>query len=59
MDKFLEQRALCPVFKKYAYLLTGSTGPIPTYVYEGVKDYMDRRLTKGAMPFFAGKAPSP
>ena len=45
MDKFLEQRALCPVFEKYAYLLTGSTGPIPTYVYEGVKDYMDRRLT--------------
>ena len=55
MDKFLEQRALCPVFKKYAYLLTGSTGPIPTYVYEGVKDYMDRRLTEGGDAVFRGE----
>ena len=55
MDKFLEQRALCPVFKKYAYLLTGSTGPIPTYVYEGVKGYMDRRLTEGGDAVFRGE----
>lgn len=54
-EKFLAERALCPVFDKYAYLLTGATGPIPTYVYEGVKDYMDRRLYEGGDAIFRGE----
>ena len=54
-ENFLKERALCPVFDKYAYLLTGSTGPIPTYVYDGMKDYMDRRLYEGGDAIFRGE----
>ncbi|NLT57808.1 MAG: aminotransferase class V-fold PLP-dependent enzyme [Clostridiales bacterium] len=45
--RFKAQRDLCPVFEQYAYLLTGETGPIPRYVYEDVKAYMDGRYYEG------------
>ncbi|MBQ3077827.1 MAG: aminotransferase class V-fold PLP-dependent enzyme [Clostridia bacterium] len=54
-EKFLRERENFPVFEKYAYLLAGETGPIPNYVYNGVKDYMDRRYLEGGDAIFRGE----
>lgn len=50
MDKYLkirEERNFFPALKNSAYFETASTGLIPQYVYDAVKEYQDRRLYCG------------
>jgi len=47
IKKFEKERQNIPLAKKYCYFDTASTGPIPNYVYEGVKKFQDDRYLVG------------
>ncbi|MGM9533878.1 MAG: aminotransferase class V-fold PLP-dependent enzyme [Intestinibacter sp.] len=55
IKKFERERENIPLSKKYCYFDTASTGPIPNYVYEGVKKFQDDRYLVGGDCDWDGK----